>query len=92
MYNDFMALLLKSTPTQWLVSFIVLAVTDVCWALYTKATAIGSPLASACWAVGLFVLGGGAVMGYISNPVLIIPSAFGAFVGTYIGTSFGKGK
>lgn len=83
--DKFVALLLQTTPLQWLVAFLIMAVTDVCWALYTKATATSNPFRAACWAVALFVLGGFAVISYTTNPALIIPSAAGAFAGTYIG-------
>lgn len=90
MIDQFLVLLGKTTPLQWLLAFAVMAVTDVCWALYTKATATGNPVVAALWAVGLFVLGGSAVVGYTTYPVLLIPSAFGAFVGTYAGVRLGK--
>lgn len=80
-----------SQPVQWLVAFVVLAVTDICWAKYTVAAAQNNePAHAACWAVALFLLGGLAVVGYTTNPLLLIPSAAGAFVGTYIGVCLSK--
>jgi hypothetical protein len=84
--DRFLELLWLSTPLQWLIAFLVLTVTDVCWAMYTVSANKGSgPLPASCWAVALFLLGGMAVVGYTTNPVLLIPSAIGAFVGTYLG-------
>lgn len=75
---------------QWIGAFLVLAVTDVCWALYTKSAASSNALPASCWAVALFVLGGMAVVGYTTHPILLIPSAVGAFVGTYLGVNLSK--
>jgi uncharacterized membrane protein YfcA len=86
--------LLNNSPTlQWMLAFNVMAVTDVCWAMYTVAAAKdNSPVNAAAWAVALFLLGGIAVVGYTTNPVLLIPSAVGAFVGTYIGVKLSQRK
>ena len=76
---------------QCLLAFIVMAVTDICWAKYTVAAAKdSSPKKAANWAVALFLLGGVAVVGYTTNPVLLLPSAAGAWVGTFIGVRMGK--
>lgn len=90
MFDHLLVLIAQTTVVQWLVAFVLLAVTDVCWAFYTKATASSKPFPAACWAVGLFMLGGSAVVTYTTNPALLIPAGFGAFVGTYLGASLGK--
>ena len=88
----FLELFHQTTVLQWVLAFVLLVVTDVCWAFYTKATAVSKPLPASCWAVCLFGLGGSAVVGYAANPVLLIPSMVGAFVGTYIGATMSKEK
>jgi hypothetical protein len=85
MIDQFLTLFFQTTPLQWLVAFLILTVTDVCWAKYTKNTAGDNAVSAANWAVCLFLLGGLAVVGYTTNPVLLIPSAIGGWVGTYIG-------
>lgn len=80
-----MEALLQSTVFQWIAAFLILTVTDICWAKYTITAGTNKPLPASLWAVALFLLGGLAVVGYTTNPVLLIPSAIGAFVGTYIG-------
>lgn len=84
--QQFIELLLKTTPTQWMLAFFILLVTDVAWARYTVATHNSdNPHQASRWAVALFLLGGLAVVGYTTNPVLLLPSALGAYAGTYIG-------
>lgn len=77
---------------QWMAAFAIMAITDVCWALYTKTASTGRPVKAAGWAVALFLLGGLAVVGYTTNPVLLAPSALGAFFGTYFGVKMSGGK
>lgn len=83
--------LASASPLQWLIAFIALAITDVCWAFYVNAAA-RSPLKASVWAVFLFLVGGIAVVGYTTNPVLLIPSAAGAFAGTYLGVLMSRRK
>jgi hypothetical protein len=88
-----MDFLTSASPYQWLLAFVVMAVTDVCWAMYTIATAQNKkPLHASAWAVALFLLGGLAVVGYTTAPILLLPSAVGAFVGTYAGVVLSKRK
>jgi hypothetical protein len=78
------AFLTAAGPVKWLIAAALLAVTDLCWAFYVN-NAGKSPRSAAWWAVALFLLGGMAVVGYTAAPVLLIPSAIGAWIGTYIG-------
>lgn len=86
-WDHFLVLLNQTTPLQWLLCFVVMTITDVCWAKYTKTAADSKPLPASLWSVSLFVLGGLTVVTYTSNPVLLIPASIGAFVGTYIGAT-----
>lgn len=90
--DKYIELLRQTTPAQWILVCLVMTVTDVCWALYTKSTATDKAFPAACWAVALFVLGAVTVVSYTTNPVLLIPAAVGAFIGTYIAIDGGKKK
>lgn len=64
--------------------FLAVACADALWTLYVQATAqdkkFKASLVSAC----IIVAGSFVTIEYVYNPILIIPAAFGAFVGTYI--------
>lgn len=90
MIDQFVTLFLQTTPLQWVFAFLILTVTDICWAKYTKSAASNNAIPAANWAVCLFLLGGLAVVGYTTNPVLLIPSAIGGWVGTYTGVRLFK--
>lgn len=77
---------------EWIMAFAVMATTDICWAKYTASAAGSSPKKAANWAVALFLLGGMVVVGYTANPVLLIPSAAGAWVGTFLGVRMSREK
>jgi hypothetical protein len=86
-------LLYQTTPLQWVVAFFILLVTDIAWAKYSIATAQdNNPTKAANWAVVLFGLGGLAVVGYTTNPILLLPSAVGAWCGTNLGVRMSKKK
>jgi hypothetical protein len=70
---------------DWVVAFFSLFFTDLCWSAYVGAVRDSLPLAASLWAVALFVFGAVAVLGYTKNKVLLIPSAAGAFAGTWLG-------
>lgn len=71
---------------------MALLVTDICWAIYISKVGDKNPLQSALWAVFLFLSGAVAVIGYTTNPWLLIPAGAGAFCGTYLGVWFGNRK
>lgn len=73
---------------SWLIAFGSMFATDVCWALYVSKVKDGDALRGAAWAVALFALGAVAVIGYTSQPWLLVPSAAGAFAGTYAGVVY----
>lgn len=70
---------------RWLIAFAALFATDVAWAVYVDKVKEGNALQSATWAIALFVLGAVAVIGYTTDAWLLLPSAAGAFCGTYAG-------
>jgi hypothetical protein len=69
---------------SWIIAFFALFLTDVCWAKYVTQVQSGAAFASSLWASALFLFGAVAVVAYTTNPWLLIPSAAGAFVGTYV--------
>lgn len=69
----------------WPIAFAALFFLDLCWAIYVDRIKEGDALRGALWAVALFVLSGLSIIGYTANHALLIPSAAGAFCGTYAG-------
>jgi hypothetical protein len=69
----------------WLLAFIAMFLTDLCWSAYVGAVGAQAPLAAGAWAVALFVLGAVAVLGYTRDRWLLIPGSAGAFAGTWLG-------
>lgn len=57
---------------------------DFVWAYYTKALNECAEWRAAWWAAGIMILGGIAQVGYVNDPVLLIPAALGAFAGTFV--------
>lgn len=76
----------------WLLTFLALAVTDICWAVYVSSVKDDQPLRSSLWSVFLFLSGAFAVIGYTKDPWLLIPACAGAFAGTYIGVTINRRK
>jgi hypothetical protein len=62
-----------------------IAVLDILWVLYTRATAAGHALAASLWAAPLYLVSTGSTLVLVTTPWLLIPGAIGAFVGTWIG-------
>lgn len=69
---------------QSIIAFTAVFLTDICWVLYIRRVKDGNPLKSAGWAAVLFSMGAVAVISYTQNPLLVIPSVVGAFLGTYV--------
>lgn len=64
--------------------FFAYVILDIVWARYTIDLASKSNWALA-WAPAIPVLGGYVVIEYVENPWMLIPVAFGAVAGTYLG-------
>lgn len=71
--------------TSWLVAFVAMFLTDLCWAAYVASVKAGSALAASGWAVALFLLGAVAILGYTRDRFLLIPASLGAALGTWAG-------
>jgi hypothetical protein len=72
-----------------LVAVLIFAA-DICWARYTLAAANKQPLQAGLWSFGIYIFGGISVTSYIENHWLLLPAAFGAFMGSYIGIRSNK--
>ena len=57
---------------------------DFVWAYYTKAVTERAEWRAAWWAAGIMILGGIGQIGYVNDPVLLIPAGLGAFAGTFV--------
>lgn len=77
---------------SWVIAFLALFATDVAWAAYVNKVKEGDALRSSLWSVALFLLGGVAVIGYTTDPLLLVPSALGAFAGTYAGVLWNRSR
>jgi len=66
-------------------SFFALFFTDIFYTFYLKAVEQNKPVAAGSWAVVCYSIASLAIVNYIDNHWLIIPSCLGAFAGTYVG-------
>ena len=66
-----------------LLVFIVSAIADVTWAQWTLNANKHRAFAAAAWGVGIVVLGAVNVDAYVRSLWYVVPSAAGAFIGTY---------
>ncbi len=63
---------------------------DLCWVFYVKKVQHDSPFKASCWAVFLFLTSSIVVIGFTSDPWLLIPASVGAFAGTWVGVLLNK--
>lgn len=70
--------------TDWVLVFVAIFLSDVCWATYIKYVHASKPLLSGFWAVALFIPGAFVTLSYVQNHWLLIPASIGAFSGTAI--------
>lgn len=73
------------TTLEFTIAFTSMFVTDICWAVYVSSVKDDAPFKSSLWALFLFLTGSIAVIGYTTDPWLLIPAGMGAFAGTYVG-------
>lgn len=72
----------------YFLTFMMMVITDICWAVYIVKVQRDLPVQAGLWAVGLFLTGAFAIVGYTTNPWLLIPAGLGAFTGTYLGVMY----
>lgn len=78
------------TPINAVVVFIAAVITDVTWAKYTIHTSQHRAFVAAAWSVGIVLVGAVSIYAIANEPIYVIPSALGAFVGTYFTVKHSK--
>jgi len=59
-------------------------IVDIIWAVYIDAVAQKKYLHAAFASAWIVFLGSITVLNYVNNPLMVLASALGAFIGTYI--------
>lgn len=72
------------TVTSAALVFLALFALDFVWARYTFALSSRQSWRAASYASVIIFLSGGAAVGYVNDPVLLIPAMIGAFAGTFV--------
>lgn len=75
---------------QIVAAFFSLALLDFVWAYYTRAVVAKRPASASAYAAVITVLNGGAAIMYVATPILLLPAAAGAFVGTWLALRWGN--
>jgi len=70
---------------DYVISFFALFFTDIFYTFYLKAVEQNKPVVAGVWAVVVYSIASLAIVNYIDNHWLLIPSCLGAFAGTYVG-------
>lgn len=70
--------------TTYLLTFLAIAIMDVCYAYWARRAAQGAALEASAWATVLIVLNGLAMVNIVNDLWNIVAAAFGAFIGTYV--------
>ncbi len=76
----------------WALVFLAYVGLDFVFARYTKATAQDKPMAASVWATSILLFTGYVTISYTQDPWMLVPSAAGAFVGTYAAVWWEKRK
>jgi hypothetical protein len=75
---------------DYVFTFFALFFTDIFYTYYLKSVQEERALRASCWAVLVFLVACFAVIEYTTNHMLLIPAAFGAFCGTFVGIKLRK--
>lgn len=75
---------------KFLLVFICVAITDMCWAIYIIKTAQKKALLASIWGSGISLLSAITVISYTNDHRFIIASVLGAFIGTYVTIKYVK--
>jgi hypothetical protein len=70
---------------DYIFTFIAVFVLDLVYTHYLKHVNNNHVLGASFWSVGCYLLASVAVINYTNNHLLLIPAAFGAFFGTFVG-------
>ena len=74
----------------WLAVFAALFAADFAWAVCIRKVRDDAPLAVGLWAVAIFLSTSVGIIGYITDPWLLIPASVGTFLGTAAGVRWGR--
>lgn len=77
---------------QFLIVFLAMAVTDICWTFYLISVEERKSIIAGLWAMALYISGAYVVTSYVGNKWLIIAAAFGSFAGTWLTIEYKKRK
>jgi hypothetical protein len=77
---------------QFLIVFLAMAVTDICWTFYLISVEERKSVIAGLWAMALYVSGAYVVTSYVGNKWLIIAAALGSFAGTWVTIEYKKRK
>lgn len=72
----------------WLLALLVAVLAffvDIVYAKYTVAASKHKAFTAAFWSALIFLIGGFNISVYVENHWLLIPTAIGGFIGTYVG-------
>ena len=70
--------------TAWLAVFVISALADMAWAIYTRHVVLHHAVPAAVWSAIIMLIVGFNTIAYTENHWLIVPAVAGAFVGTYV--------
>jgi len=71
--------------TSFLITLVLMLITDFCWAFSIRRIKDGNAFKSAMWNALLMLTSGFVTISYVTNPWMIIPVVIGAFIGTFLG-------
>lgn len=74
--------------SEWLGVFVLASGLDLAWAVYTRHLVARRALPAATWAATIALIIGVNTILYTQDPWLLVPSAAGAFVGTYVANRY----
>lgn len=70
---------------DYIIVFVLVFVTDICYPFYLKSVARGHAIRASLWASFVSLTASVALIDYVGNPWLLVPSLLAAFTGTYVG-------
>ena len=76
--------------TQYIITFLLVFVTDILYTYYLKAVANDKVLIASFWATACTFCAAVAAISYVEDHYMLIPSLLGAFTGTYVGMKYFK--
>ena len=75
---------------DYVLAFLAMFLTDIFYTYYLTAVFEERALRASCWATIIYIVAAVAIIEYNTNHLLLIPAAFGAFCGTYVGMKIRK--